>query len=51
MVTPAPFGENACPHAVPAESIKNPHKAKAIFFTTYSFLYCEMPNQRFGDWH
>src|SRR6267378_4604249 len=46
MVTPASFGGNACPHAIPAESIKIPHKTKIIFFTTYSFLDCQMCNER-----
>src|SRR6267143_18762 len=46
MVTPASFGGNACPHAIPAESIKIPHKTKIIFVTTYSFLDCQMCNER-----
>src|SRR5215813_9355087 len=46
MVTPASFGVNACPHAIPAESTKIPHKAKVSFFTTYSFLDCQMCDER-----
>jgi len=46
MVTPASFGVNACPHAIPAESTKIPHKAKVSFFTTYSFLDCQMCHER-----
>jgi hypothetical protein len=45
LVTPASFGGNGCPHAIPTESIKIPHQAKITFFTTYSFLYREMYNE------
>jgi len=41
-VTPASFGGNACPHAIWAESIKIPHKAKISFFTT--LLLSGLPN-------